>query len=90
VKTIGYVVIEGCEDYEQILALNMANTLPPGGLLEWPTKRLKSCVFPTRKDARAAIERTHHYAKAYGLTDLPERQYCIVKPVVTPHPTEAE
>lgn len=77
-----YVVIEFCEDLEQILALYTDKDLPPGGILVWAEGRLKRTVFPDRKSARAAIERTHHYAKAFGRDDLPDRSSCKIEPVV--------
>ena len=78
----GFVVIEGCEDYEQILALDTSDRMPSGGVLVWAEGKHKRAVFPDRKSARAAINRTYHYAQAFGDNKLPEKQYCKVEPVV--------
>lgn len=79
-----YVVIEICEDYEQILSLVRQAGYPEDGILEWPDiNKPKATVFASRKDARAAIDRTHHYAKAYGLENhLPDKKLCVIRPVV--------
>jgi hypothetical protein len=47
-------------------------------------------VFPIRKAANAAIQRTEHYRLAFSRTDLPEKQLCKVAPVVFTQPLEAE
>lgn len=79
----GFVVIESCENYEQILVLKQEKELPPGGILDWADRRDRDAraVFGTKSDARAAIERTEHYRLAYGRPDLPERKFCSVVPV---------
>jgi len=79
----GFIVIEVCDDYEQILALEVEDNLPDGGVLVWAEGNLKRTVFSERKDARSAIERTYHYAKAFNRTDLPIKAYCKIEPVVS-------
>lgn len=78
----GFIVVERCEDYEQILALVCGDPMPVGGVLVWPEGKYKRAVFPDRKSARAAIERTMHYAKAFNRADLPEKRFCRVEQVV--------
>lgn len=82
-KPIGYLVMESCDDYEQALSLRTGKDLPPGGVLDWGSP---AAVFTTRAAARAAINRTHHYALAFGLTSgpgvLPDRKNCSLRPVV--------
>lgn len=78
----GFIVIEYCDDYEQVLALDTSDGMPSGGVLVWAYGKHKRAVFSDRKSARAAITRTYHYAKAFGNIDLPEKQYCKIEPVV--------
>ena len=74
-----FVVIEQCEDYEQILALDVSESLPAGGILTWASGSLNRVFFPTRKTARAAIDRTEHYRLAFRRTDLPEKALCRIE-----------
>lgn len=87
-KTIGFVVLEACEDYEQVLVLREGKALPRGGILDWADVRSKSprAMFRTRAEARAAIIRTEHYRLAFGLTNLPEKQFCSVAPIAATQP----
>ena len=80
----GYVVIESCEDYAQVLGLKTGDGLPPGGVLDWAVDGCRRHVFALRHQAREAIERTHHYSRAFGIEDLPEKQYCKVHPINLP------
>ena len=80
-KPTGYVVIEYCDDYEQILALNADERFPPGGILEWATGA--KSMFPDRAAARAAISRTDHYRLAFGRKDLPEKKMCRIERIVS-------
>lgn len=82
-KIIGYVVVEYCDDFEQILGLDDGENMPPGGILAWRDSypRDPCAIFADRKAARAAIVRTTHYAAAFGRTDLPERILCRIDPV---------
>lgn len=74
-----YVVVEQCEDWEQGLGLRTGGNLPAGGVLEWASDtRNVVAMFRTRSAARAAINRTHHYSKAFGLPDMPQRENCKV------------
>lgn len=76
----GIVVIESCDNYEQILALDLSPGKPSGGILTWAGGvRLPRVFFATRQDARAAIRRTGHYAKAFGLTNLPDPKLCRIE-----------
>jgi hypothetical protein len=76
----GFVVLEACEEYEQILSLDIGNGKPPGGVLTWATGgKYMRCFFPTRKIARAAITRTDNYSKAFGLSNLPEAKNCRIE-----------
>lgn len=78
----GYVVAERCEDFEQILSLVTRPGLPPLGILEWSDNRDLRTLFETRAEARAAIVRTDHYAKAFGRQDkLPQGKDCVIVPV---------
>jgi hypothetical protein len=75
----GFVVIEACDDYEQILALDIGKDKPEGGILVWADAKHPRVFFPTRTAARNAITRTHYYAKAFGLANLPEKADCRVE-----------
>jgi hypothetical protein len=79
-KPTGYVVLESCESYEQVLTLKTGDGLPDGGILAWADKKHMRVIFPTRQAARAAIDRTEHYRLAFGF-DLPEKRYCRVEPI---------
>ncbi len=74
-KKAGYIVIESCEDYEQILGIDRDDTTPADGVLNW-TKGAKA-VFQSRQSARGAINRTEHYRLAFG-SNHPERKFCRV------------
>lgn len=74
----GYVVVESCEHYEQFLCLAIEGGLPDGGLLTWRGEGYVYHIFPNRKEARAAIDRTHYYAKAYNIDSMPEKKYCKI------------
>lgn len=80
IKTIGYVVIEHADEFEQILALEVGKGLPPGGILVW-APQAKRTIFSSRSGARAAIDRTEHYRLAFGKSYLPERSHCRVEPI---------
>ena len=80
----GFVVIESCENFEQILCLEQSDNRPLEGILTWPGEGFDRHIFPDRKSARAAIERTHHYAKAFGYSNMPEKQFCKIEPVALP------
>lgn len=81
-KPIGYIVMECCEDYEQGLRLILGSALPKGGILNWINHNTNQAmaVFETRANARAAIERTDHYRKAFN-SGHPERKNCRITPV---------
>lgn len=90
-KPTGFIVIEQCEDWEQVLALIQGKNLPPGGILDWPLVepvKMRS-VFASKSDARAAVERTEHYRLAYGRKDLPEKCLCRLVGVCDVPPKEA-
>lgn len=74
----GYVLFEHCEDYEQALRIETGPDMPPAGVLGWRGNGQAATVFRTRQEARAAIERTHHWAKAFGREDYPEKRHCKV------------
>lgn len=82
-KPIGYIVMESCDDYEQGLRLSLGPALPKGGILNWLDRNTNQpvAVFETRASARAAIERTEHYRKAFD-SSHPERKNCRITPVV--------
>lgn len=91
-KVTGYLVFEWCDDYEQALTLKRDAMTPPGGVLDWPGHRTKPAVlFFTRVEAQAAIDRTEHYCKAFGVPQdgstgsLPAKKHCYIKPVAV-HP----
>jgi hypothetical protein len=84
---IGFVVIETCQDYEQILGLKKMKNAPPLGILNW-TNSVRS-VFKSRNEAKAAIDRTEHFRLAWGRTDLPEKKFCKIIPVGFALPVEA-
>jgi hypothetical protein len=77
----GFIVVEACEDYEQVLGLDVGKDKPPGGILTWSTSKAIRAIFTSRQAARQAIERTEHYRKAFGLTDLPEKKFCRIEVV---------
>lgn len=77
----GFMVIELCDDYEQILALDTGPGMPVGGILRWEDGGPARTIFPNRKMARSAITRTHHYAQAFADDTLPEKGLCKVVPV---------
>lgn len=79
-KTIGFVVIEAADEFEQILALEVGDGLPPGGILVW-APQAKRTIFSSRSGARAAIDRTERYRLAFGMNYLPERSLCRVEPI---------
>lgn len=81
-KPTGYMVMERCEDFEQMLRLCMRPGQPKEGVLNWADKEPRA-IFPSRADAQAAINRTEHYRLAFGLKDIPEKKYCRVVPVAT-------
>lgn len=60
----------------QPLQLNTSEGMPKGGILDWVEEIV--CVFNSRAEARAAIIRTHHYAKAFGVVDLPLGSLCKI------------
>lgn len=79
--TKAFVVIESCDDYMQILGLVQGGDLPGGGILDWPGDGVVMTTFPARQLARDAINRTHHYAMAFGDGSLPEKKLCKVEPI---------
>lgn len=81
-STLGFMVIEKCEDYEQPLGLiENATVLPEGGILTWTDA--PRAVFLSRKDARDTITRTDHYGKAFGPGKHPEAKFCKIVRVET-------
>lgn len=79
--TIGFVVIEVAEEWEQMLSLDHDEGYPDEGILDWRGGN-KPFVFKQRADARAAIDRTEHYRLAFGV-NLPEKKCCKIVPVET-------
>ena len=77
----GFVVLESCDDYEQILGLDLRPQFPPGGVLRWADKGVGKgrVFFGTKSAARAAIKRTEHYRLAFGDTTLPTMAYCRIE-----------
>lgn len=80
-KPTGFLVMEWCKKYEQPLMLITGDALPPGGILDWGDGNKPRAIFPSREDARKAIDRTEHYRLAFGRPDLPEKKLCKVVPV---------
>lgn len=80
-RTLGYVVLECADEFEQVLALDHAPAFPRHGILIWADSKRKRAVFETRAQARAAVERTEHYRLAFDRADLPARAYCRIEPV---------
>lgn len=80
-RTLGFMVIESCENYEQPLGLETGEGLPEGGVLRWTDG--PRFLFPSRKEARAAITRTEHFRLAFGESGRPERKFCKVVRVET-------
>lgn len=87
-RPTGFLVVEYAEDFEQTLKIENGDTLPPGGVLDWRDKRDSAALFPDRKTASDAIDRTEHYRLAFG-TNHPERKRCKIVPVAAPQPTAA-
>ena len=83
-KPTGYIVMEFCDDYEQALRLKHDAQTPPLGVLDWGTP---AALFATRADARAAIARTEHFSKAFGVPQngapgsMPAKKDCRITPV---------
>jgi hypothetical protein len=77
---LGYVVVEACEAYEQILGLDIRPEYPHGGILSWVrTGDAKApTLFATRAEAKAAIERTEHMRLAFGWRTPPEKRFCRI------------
>jgi hypothetical protein len=76
---VGYVVVERCDDYEQVLGLKHADNYPLAGVLDWADK---GYLFDTRAEAREAISRTEHYRLAFDRgPSLPEKCFCTIKPI---------
>lgn len=86
----GFIVLESCEHYQQVLALDTSKGLPDGGILTWADRRLSRVFFGTRKAAREAIKRTEHYRLAFGRPDLPEKANCRVELVSAVHDAAQE
>lgn len=80
----GYIVVDQCEEWEMILCLETGEQLPEDGILCWPGDGFHRHVFSSRKEARAAINRTHHYAKSFGYTNMPEKALCKIEVVALP------
>ena len=74
----GFMVIEADTngDYEQILDIEVGESLPEGGVLKWSNS--SRFIFPDRKSARACITRTEHYRLAFSDEERPEKKYCKV------------
>lgn len=81
----GFIVVETCENYEQVLCLETGENIPDGGILCWSGEGFYRHVFAERKEARAAINRTHHYSQAFGFNNIPEKKFCKIKTVALPH-----
>ena len=77
----GFLVLEACEQYEQVLALDLGKDKPPGGVLTWADGKHMRAFFPSRVAARQAINRSEHYRKAFGLTNAPEAANCRIEMV---------
>ena len=80
----GYIVVESGMDFEQVLCLERDDSYPREGILGWQDEGFTRHVFGTRKQAREAINRTHHYAMAFGFKNMPEKQCCKIHPVELP------
>lgn len=82
-KVLGFLVMEFCEDFSQVLVLRAKPGFPPGGLLDWDSGNKDArALFPTRQAARAAIDRTEHYRLAFAEpSKWPEKRFCTVVPV---------
>jgi hypothetical protein len=81
---IGFIVFEQDDEcnFEQALKLITGDDVPRKGILAWKNQRESAAVFPTRKEARAAIDRTEHYRLAYE-NNSPQRKNCKIHPVET-------
>ena len=75
--TIGFIVVFDDQlGFVQPLSLNTDTDMPKEGILSWSTPFF---VFRSRVTARAAINRTHHYAKAYEDDDFPMKCFCRIE-----------
>lgn len=88
-ETVGFMVIQD-DQQGMIIPLGLDITadyddqqLPELGVLGWETP----FVFLSRKEARAAITRTHHYAKAFDRDDLPLKEFCRIVKVQRARPS---
>lgn len=70
-----YLVVEHCDDFEQVLAIRKKGEYPKGGILDWGQP---AAIFKTRPEAVSAINRTEHYRLAFGDATMPEKKYCKV------------
>lgn len=77
--TVGFVIVEAADSFEQTLALDVGPQLPNGGILNW-RDRGAAFLFKTRADARAAIKRTEHYRLAFS-SGHPEARFCRIVPI---------
>ncbi len=89
-RITGYIVFEASDtgDYEQALCIKHDAKTPPGGVLNWcDNQKAPATLFFTHQAARAAITRTAHYCKAFGIpqdgsaNSLPAAKDCYIKPV---------
>ena len=82
-RTVGYMVMADCDDFVQPLSMHANDKTPEAGILDWADKASPAHLFPSRAAARAAIDRTHHYAVAFGRVEtLPQRAFCKIQRVV--------
>lgn len=78
-KIIGYMIIDKAEEWEQPLGIEYSKSYPSEGLLVWTDG--PRAVFPSRKAARKAIDRTDLYRRAFNSTSFPEKKFCKVVPL---------
>lgn len=81
-NVLQFTVLEHCDEFEQFLRLRCDDKTPELGVLDWRGKSDPGAIFVTRAAARAAITRTEHYRKAFGLGEtLPLAKNCKIVPV---------
>ena len=67
-KRIGMIAMDmGPDGLGQLMTLRTGSEHPRGGIIDWCDDNEPAFVFPDRQEAKAAIERTYHYKRAFGL-----------------------
>lgn len=80
-QTIGYIVVDSCEEWEQPLTLEFGSDKPKEGVLAWRAKSSDPAhVFELRAEARQALTRTDHWGAAFKV-QVPKNDNCKIIPL---------